>query len=77
MKRGLAYENIQRYEAATEDYIAILDQYPTHLYAESALMALSNLFAAQGTPEKTEVYLKKYAHIGQKIDSHSDERTID
>ncbi|WP_419241869.1 tetratricopeptide repeat protein [Cardinium endosymbiont of Nabis limbatus] len=77
MKRALAYENLQRYEAAAADYTAILDQYPTHPHAESALMALSNLFAAQGTPEKTDKYFKKYDHIAQKMTTHSDERTID
>lgn len=76
MKRGLAYENLQRYEAAAADYKAILEEYPTHLHAESALMALSNLFAAQGTPEKADAYLKKYAHIAQKMSSHADERAI-
>lgn len=76
IKRGLAYENLQRYESAAADYQAILDQYPTHLHAESALMALCNLFAAQGSPEKSDIYLKKYAHIRQKLTSHSDEQTI-
>ncbi|WP_342264968.1 tetratricopeptide repeat protein [Cardinium endosymbiont of Philonthus spinipes] len=75
MKRAIAYENLQKYEAAAADYMAILDQYPTHLHAESALMALSNLSA--GTPEKMDVYLEKYAHIAQKMASHSDERAID
>lgn len=75
MKRALAYENLQRYEAAAADYMTILDQHPTHLHAENALMALSNLFA--GIPEKIDVYLEKYAHIAQKMASHSDKRAID
>lgn len=75
MKRALAYENLQKYEAAAADYTAILDQYPTHSHAASALMALSNLFA--GIPEKADAYLKKYAHIAQQVASHSDERVID
>ncbi|MGI2298712.1 tetratricopeptide repeat protein [Candidatus Cardinium hertigii] len=76
IKRGLAYENLQRYESAAADYQVILDQYPTHFHAESALMALCNLFAVQGIPEKADVYLKKYAHITQKLASHSDEQAI-
>ncbi|WP_243518314.1 MULTISPECIES: tetratricopeptide repeat protein [unclassified Candidatus Cardinium] len=76
MKRALAYENLQRYKKAAADYAAILDQYPSHAYAESALMALSNLCSTKRTPEKTEVYLEKYAHIAKKMASHSDERTI-
>jgi len=76
IKRGLAYENLKRYESAAADYQAILDQYPSHLHAESALMALCNLFTAQGSPEKSDVYLKKYGHITQKLASYSDEQTI-
>ncbi|WP_084303107.1 tetratricopeptide repeat protein [Cardinium endosymbiont of Bemisia tabaci] len=76
IKRGLAYENLKKYQSAAADYQAILDEYPTHLHAESALMALCNLFAVQGIPEKSDVYLKKYAHVTQKLASHSDEQTI-
>ncbi|UWW97329.1 MAG: tetratricopeptide repeat protein [Candidatus Cardinium sp.] len=75
MKRALAYENLQKYEAAAADYTAILDEYPNHLHAESALMALSKLFT--DTPEKLDFYLKKYTHVAQKMASQSDERTID
>lgn len=75
MKRAIAYENLKKYQEAATDYTAILDQYPTHFHAESALIALSNLLAQN--PEKTNSDLKKYAHILKSIKGHSDERMID
>lgn len=77
MKRALAYENLKKYDKATLDYVAILEQYPTHLNTENALIALSNLFAMQGTPEKMEVYLKQHDRIAQHIAIDSDKRIME
>lgn len=77
MKRAIAYENLQKKEEASRDYATILDKYPTHTIAESALMALSNLFSAQGNPEKIDAYLQKHASIAQHLTSHSDQRMLD
>ena len=77
MKRALSYENLNKHQEAAADYIVILDQYPTHFHAESALMALSNLCTEQGNPDQLDAYLKKYANVSQKISCQSDAHMID
>ncbi|HLP35165.1 MAG TPA: tetratricopeptide repeat protein [Amoebophilaceae bacterium] len=77
MKRALAYENLQQSAEAIADYVAIVEKYPTHIHAESALMALTNLFAAQGTPEKIEPYVQYHARVMQPSDRCSDAQMID
>ncbi len=77
MKRALAYENLKKYDEASLDYIAILEQHPPHVNTENALIALSNLFAAQGTPEKIEIYLEKHARTAQHAAIDSDKRMVE
>ncbi len=77
MKRALAYENLQKSEQAIADYAAIVEKYPTYMHAESALMALTNLFAGQGTPEKIEPYVQYHARVMQPSDRCSDAHVID
>jgi len=77
IKRAIAYENLKKYEEASQDYITILENHASHIQAESALIALSNLFTAQGMSHKIDPYLRTYAHIADKIAKDADQRTID
>jgi TolA-binding protein len=77
MKRALAYENLHKMEEAAADYIAILEHYPSHENVESACMALSNIFSAQGTPEKMDKYLQKHTQVAQQLANHSDTHTLE
>lgn len=77
MKRALAYENLKKYDEASLDYITILEQHPTHVNTENALIALSNLFAAQGTPEKIEIYIERHARTTQQAAIDSDKGTVE
>lgn len=75
MKRALAYENLRQYSAAAIDYMAILEQHPTHVYAENAYIALSNLSVQPGMPSNLASCLQKHAHLTKS--SHSDAYAMD
>ena len=60
LKRAIAYENLQQYSKASQDYEAILKDYPTHPNAQSALLELPKLLIQAGKPEKLQPYLDSY-----------------
>ncbi|AWN81829.1 tetratricopeptide repeat protein [Candidatus Cardinium hertigii] len=76
IKRALAYENLQKKEEAVADYIAILEKFPTHAHTESALMALSQLSAAEGKARQAD-YLQKYKQLPNALSSRSDAHALD
>lgn len=62
-KRALAYENIKERQRAAEDYTKILEAYPSSQESKGALIALSQIFNAEGHPDKIKPYLSKRTEL--------------
>ncbi|XWN34840.1 MAG: tetratricopeptide repeat protein [Roseivirga sp.] len=60
LNRAIAYVNQKQYSQAAQDYAQLLEAYPHHLHAQSALLALPEVGAQAGTPEKFQQYLASY-----------------
>ena len=60
LNRGIAYSNLQNYNAAVLDYQTILKNYPTHTVANGALLGLKEALAASGKGENFDEYVAMY-----------------
>jgi TolA-binding protein len=60
LKRGVAYSNLKDYDNAARDYKKILNEYPTHKTANSALLGLQEVMAATNRIEDFNDYLTRY-----------------
>ena len=60
LKRGFSYYNLQNYNQSKRDYERILDDYPTHTTASSAISALQEVLTLQNRTSEFETYLARY-----------------
>lgn len=60
LHRAIACVNLQQDRQAAEDYKIILQDYPKHAHAASALLELPRLLIQLGEPEKVQQYLASY-----------------
>ncbi len=60
LNRALAYINLSQYTQAAEDCALLLDVYPEHLNAHSALLELSKIYTREGKQDKLHRYLTQY-----------------
>ncbi|MDN5213587.1 tetratricopeptide repeat protein [Fulvivirgaceae bacterium BMA12] len=60
LKRGFSNYNLKKYNQSKRDYKRILDDYPTHPTASSAISALQEVLAMQNQSSEFEPYLAKY-----------------
>lgn len=69
LSRAIAHGNLQQYAQAVKDYEAILNDYPTHPNAQSALLELPKLAIQEGKSGKLEQYLAIYKAANPGSDS--------
>ncbi|MCU0317831.1 MAG: tetratricopeptide repeat protein [Amoebophilaceae bacterium] len=60
LNRALAYVNLSQYTQATQDCELLLDVYPEHPNAQSALLELSKIYTLEGKQDKLSRYLIQY-----------------
>jgi TolA-binding protein len=60
LRRALAYVNLSQYTQAAQDCELLLDVYPKHINAQSALLELSKIYTLEGKQEKFQQYLTHY-----------------
>jgi TolA-binding protein len=60
LDRAIACGNLEQHRQAAEDYKLILQDYPKHAHATSALLELPKLLIQLGEPEKVQQYLASY-----------------
>lgn len=78
LKRALAYENIKEKQRAVADYTRILEEYPSSEETKSALIALSQIFNAEGHPDKIKPYLNKHSKLSNSAtETHLEGELLD
>jgi len=60
MSRAIAQFNLKKYELSSEDYSAILEQYPQHKIANNALLGLQEVLSLTGKTDQFDIFLAKY-----------------
>lgn len=60
LRRAIAYSNLQQYDQTEQDYKRILNEYPTHEAANSALSGLQQVLTNKGDLDEFDNYLAKY-----------------
>ncbi|MEL6152704.1 MAG: tetratricopeptide repeat protein, partial [Bacteroidota bacterium] len=60
LNRAIAQGNLAQYQAAAKDYERLLQDYPQHPNAQSALLELPKVCSLAGEPEKFNQYLATY-----------------
>ncbi|MCG8323521.1 MAG: tetratricopeptide repeat protein [Cytophagales bacterium] len=60
LKRGFSNYNLKNYNQSKSDYERVLDDFPTHTTASSAISALQEVLTLQNRTSEFETYLAKY-----------------
>jgi tetratricopeptide (TPR) repeat protein len=66
--RAIASSNLNRFQDAERDYKLILDTYPTHEIANSALLGLQEVMLKTGSMDEFQTYLTKYKQANPDSD---------
>jgi tetratricopeptide (TPR) repeat protein len=60
LSKAIAHVNLEQYHRAAQDYERLLEAYPRHPNAQSALLELPRICMLEGKPEKFNQYLTNY-----------------
>jgi TolA-binding protein len=69
LKRAISYNNIKDYNNAASDYKRILNEYPAHKTANSALLGLQEALTATGNIDEFNDYLDRYKRANPSNDA--------
>lgn len=69
LSRAIAHVNLEQYQQAMQDYERLLEAYPKHPNAQSALLELPKIYMFAGKPEKASQCLANYQTANPNSDA--------